>query len=411
MPKKTDLSYPARSIARRDLLLKNIENINESLKLEKVGVTLFVQGESLILRYTDPSKTRKKISPAGVNLSPTGVDLARSLALRIGAAIQGGYYDDTFLNRDIYRVATNPVAAEPLLTWDTVMGTFAVKWLKYREGDASSTDRQKKRTLNNYLCQIGLANGLLSPRANIPFDASLIKQMVDLHAEGTDKRFRLRETLSIVCTLFGVAYDFKNIGKRPKPVKREIPSDDEIIKIYKRFDSIYENMQANHDLISCHKWLYGVLATYGLRPQELFAIDLGVSFKAANDYWIVLDERLCDGLKTGSRTVAPLHPKWVQEFDLTNVQYPPIESADVTRRVKQLGEYWRIHSVGITPYALRHAYAIRCRRLGIELLDAADLMGHDPQTHHRQYHRWIGDDDRRESIRNALDRNKSSESL
>ena len=46
---KKDLSFQAKAEQRRQLLLENIKSINESLKYEKVGVTLLVKGERDII--------------------------------------------------------------------------------------------------------------------------------------------------------------------------------------------------------------------------------------------------------------------------------------------------------------------------------------------------------------------------
>lgn len=402
---KKDLSYQGRTAKRQEVLLANIDEINLSFKQDKILVRLDTNKDQLLLRYRDPSRKRKQISPPGVSLSIAGIELARQIAHKIHNAIVENIYTDEWLQSVIYH-KSDPATIVNVITWGDVLDGFKEKWLAYRSGDPSSTKRQKSRTLVNYLCQLGLMDKLTQTDRLTPFDADLVNKFLALHAEGTDKRSRLREAISIACSLYGLKYDFKNIGKRPIPGKRELPDDSQIITTYKKFQNIYENNQANHELIPCYKWMYGMMATYGLRPQELFAVDPVKSFRKVDDYWISLDEDRVDGLKTGNREIAPLMPEWVELFDLTKILYPPSFSSDVSRHVKQLGEYFRIHKIGLTPYTLRHCYAIRCRRLGISLLDAAEMMGHDPQTHYKQYHRWIGKDERINSVRSALARNK-----
>jgi integrase len=396
---KKDLSFQAKAEQRRQLLLENIRSVNETMKYEKVGVTLITKGESLILRYRDLDRRRKEISPMGVNLSPAG------LAIKISNAISAGYYNQEWLDRDIYR---NPIVLvtkpqTPILTWLDVSTTYVDKWLEHRKGDRTSTDRQKARTLTGYRAQLKLA-GQVEPHT--PFDVKLITELLSRQPEGSDKRFRLREVLSVISQLFGIAYDYKGIGKRTKPLHRDIPSDDEIVSAYCRFNSIQKVKRNDAECIPVYQWYFGMLATYGLRPQELWGIDLEQSFRADSDYWIYLDESLTDGLKTGDRWVAPLNPDWVRLFDLVTPKYKAGLTGDLQTRVNGIGKYFRLHDIGVKPYDLRHAYAIRCRTLGIELLDAADLMGHDPQTHHKQYHRWIGKDEKLKSVRSALTRNR-----
>jgi integrase len=258
--------------------------------------------------------------------------------------------------------------------------------------------------MTSYKAQLKLA-GSVPPDAI--FDRKLITELLSRQPEGSDKRFRLREVLSVASVLFGVEYNYKGIGRRPKPAKRDIPSDAQIIAAYEKFDLIHKNKMNDASKVPIYQWYFGMLATYGLRPQELFGIDLSQSFKAENDYWIYLDESIADGLKTGNRWIAPLQPDWVQLFDLSTPKYQ-IGSGDIQGKVNRIGRYFAVHDIGVKPYDLRHAYAIRCRMLGIELLDAADLMGHDPETHHKQYHRWIGKNEQLESVRSALLRHRLS---
>jgi integrase len=48
-------------------------------------------------------------------------------------------------------------------------------------------------------------------------------------------------------------------------------------------------------------------------------------------------------------------------------------------------------TAGLTPYSLRHGYAWRAHKAyarPLSVRDAAALMGHNPNTHHRHYGRW-----------------------
>jgi integrase len=400
---KKDLNYTARQEHKRAVLLQSIIDINENLKYEKTGVALVVRGERLSLRYVDPNKRRREISPKSINLSSSGVDAARRIAVQISMAISDGTYTDGWVDSHVYRKSVSidkPI--EIALTWGSVAATFEDRWLSSRSSDRESTDRQKRRTLTSYKAQIKLA-GTVSDSAI--FDRALITELLSRQSEGSDKRFRLREVLSVISQLFGVAYNYKGIGRRPKPARREVPSDLEIIAAYQQFNGIHKSKMSDANKVSIYQWYFGMLATYGLRPQELWGIDLAQSFKPENDYWIYLDEAIADGLKTGSRWVAPLQPEWVQLFDLTTPKYQ-VGYGDIQGKVNRVGRYFKVHDLGIKPYDLRHAYAIRCRTLGIELLDAADLMGHDPETHYKQYHRWIGKDEQMKSVRSALNRNR-----
>jgi integrase len=401
VPKK-DLSYAGRSERLKQELLQSVVNINEELKRDKVRVTLRSKSDSyLVLSYTDPAGTRKEISPPTIALNRSGIELARKFAYQIREAIINGVYCDNWLKSEIYRKVDR--TEKTILTWGAVLDGWSDLWLRSRSGSKTS-QRQIDRTLIGYRAQIKLV-------ANLPldteFNADAITALLDGQAEGTDKRFRLREIMSVLAALYGVGYNFKNIGKRPKPERRDIPTDAQIIDMWRSFDGIYKSKQADLSLVAVYQWYFAVLATYGLRPQELFAIDLDKSFKADNQYWLYLDESLVDGLKTGDRWVCPLHADWVELFGIADIK-PRTNfrgSNNVAVKSASVATYFGKHKIGCKPYDLRHAYAIRCRKAGLSLSDSADSMGHDPRTHSKQYQRWISLEDRIQSVRNALDRN------
>ncbi|WP_373545019.1 hypothetical protein [Chamaesiphon sp.] len=400
---RKDLSYDGMSERRRQGLLNNITNINEDLKYEGYKVTLQVKGKNVNIRYAVAPGKWKDRSPKDVEMSAHGIETARRLAFKIGNAVRDGLYTEDWYQSEI--IGKMPDSAKPL-TWQAVIAGFPDLWLKYRSGDTTSTDRQKAVSLKRYTVQLRLMDERHPLEPDTIFDGKAINTLLALDPEGTDKRFRLRETLSIVCTIYNISFNFKNIGKRPKPARREIPSDELILATYKSFEGILAHPRSNDATVLGYRWLFAVLASYGLRPQELFAIDLDKSFRADKSYWLCLDESLTDGLKTGDRWVAPIFADWVQLFDLPNAMYPPLKSDALSRKVSAISDYFRSHKFPLTPYSLRHAYAIRGRILGIELMDMAASMGHDIAMHVKIYQRWIGVDERIKSIESALTRNR-----
>jgi integrase len=383
----------------RKALIKQIDVINRSLRIDYIKVQLSVKNNSLCLRYYDLSGVQKQISPPGVNPSQGGILKAKSIAQRIDATIKDGIYSQEWLNTEFYR--NKKVNKIVKLTWGKAIADFPERWLKHRCG-SKSTDRQKQVTLAGYITQLRLAGDV---EANTPFDANLIDRLLATQSEGTNHRFRLREVLSVITNLYGITYNYRGIGKRPKPARRSIPSDATIIEMFDSFDAISAKAQSDKSQVPQYRWYFGLLATYGLRPQELFGIDLDKSFKPETAYWIYLDEKLTDGLKTGDRWVAPLHADWVALFDLANPKPRTFDYTDVEKKSRSVARYLVTHKIPCRPYDLRHAYAIRCRKLGIDLIDVSELMGHDPQTHHKQYHRWISLDDKIASLQASINRN------
>lgn len=399
MAQKTAKST-ARSQKLKAELLQTVININLELRADKVRVSIRAKSdEYLVLGYSDPSGQRKEISPPGIQLDRSGVERARKMAYKIRSAIDDGEYSQEWLKKYIYKKVPKP----PILTWESIMADWEIKWLGSRSVSDTTTQRQIDRTLKGYRSQLKL---LGSPEPSSEFNPKLVRILLDRQAEGTHKRFRIREILSILCKLYQIPYNFSGIGKRPKPIRREIPTDDRIVEMFRSFEEIKNSKQADLSLIPVYQWYFGVLATYGLRTQEIFAVDVAKSFKPEKSYWVYLDQKLCDGLKTGSRWIPPLRDCWVELFDLANPK--TISNLRGSENVEDwsrcVSSYFNKHQIGCRPYDLRHAYAIRCRKAGLSLSDSADAMGHDTQTHTKQYQRWISIDDRIESVKNALDR-------
>lgn len=137
------------------------------------------------------------------------------------------------------------------------------------------------------------------------------------------------------------------------------------------------------------KWTFGMVATYGLRPQEIFTnLHLQEYTDPSNTLSIFYVDRDC---KTGDRKVLPLKPEWVELFDLKNPK-PLISTASkleyiiswVNKKFRR-SPHWQRGA-----YDLRHGYAIRGHRYGIPVADMARYMGHDVETHVKEYQRWIG---------------------
>jgi integrase len=392
-PIESKLGFPDRLLKRKENQATRIELINQDFKTSGIVCRLAINKTSLLIRYTDPNGKRRSISPPNCDLTPPGILAAQNMASIISHALRLRNYSQEWLDLEIYH-KTEKVEAI-VLTIGTIRSEFPDRWIKYRSGDLESTDRQKSRTLKDYLASLDRLIKTAKLSDNSKFDGTAIKLLLDLHPEGSDKRFRAKEILSIVSTVFGVPYNFKNIGKRPKPKQRELPTMDEIVKAY---NSIGDLENVNPISAKYYQWVFGILATYGLRPQEIFAIDRSKSFNPKMDNWLFLDGKLCDGIKTGNRIIPPLLPDWVELFNLKCFPQSPLVNSKLPVKVSKIGQYFSTHKLGIRPYDLRHAYAIRGDKLGKPLVAMSRAMGHDVATHVRIYQRWISIEDQIESF-------------
>ncbi len=177
---------------------------------------------------------------------------------------------------------------------------------------------------------------------------------------------------------------------------RELPSDEEIITSFKTIPN--------------PKWrfVFALMATYGLRNHEVFFSDLS-SLKKDGDKII----RVFPNTKTGEHQVWPFHPEWVDLFELdktsdtsdllpsikTNLKYTTLQH--IGRRVS---EQFRRYDISFTPYDLRHAWAVRTILIGLPNTVAAKMMGHSVSIHTKTYHHWITRRDQQLAVDSALSR-------
>jgi len=179
---------------------------------------------------------------------------------------------------------------------------------------------------------------------------------------------------------------------------RELPSDEEIINSF--------------ELIPNPKWrfVFGLMATYGLRNHEVFFSDLSCLRKGGDKIL-----RVFPNTKTGEHQVWPFHPEWVDLFQLriitdTSGLLPDIKTDLKDTTLQHIGrrvsEQFRRYKISFTPYDLRHAWAVRTILIGLPNTVAAKMMGHSVSIHTKTYHHWITRRDQQLAVDSALSRGK-----
>ena len=182
---------------------------------------------------------------------------------------------------------------------------------------------------------------------------------------------------------------------------RKLPSDEEIINSYK--------------LIPNPKWkfVFGLMATYGLRNHEVFFSDLSC-FKKGGDKIL----RVFPKTKTGEHQAWPFHPEWVSLFELENITdtsnlLPCIKTDLKDTTLQHIGrrvtEQFRRYKISFRPYDLRHAWAVRTILIGLPNTVAAKMMGHSVSIHTKTYHHWITRRDQQLAVDSALSRVKNQQ--
>ena len=153
---------------------------------------------------------------------------------------------------------------------------------------------------------------------------------------------------------------------------------------------------------------YGLMATYGSRNHGVFFCDLGPLAEGGDQVIRVLPTT-----KTGEHQVWPFQPEWVERFGLRQLGEAagalPAICTDLRRTTLQqvgrrVSEQFRRYQLPITPYDLRHAWAVRTIHIGLPDTVAARMMGHSVAIHTRTYHHWITRRDQQQAVDAALAR-------
>ena len=181
---------------------------------------------------------------------------------------------------------------------------------------------------------------------------------------------------------------------------RRLPSDAQILALVDRIPS------------PSWRLAYGLMATYGLRNHEVFFCDLSALAPGGDRVLRVLPTS-----KTGEHQVWPFQPEWVDRFELERLgvdpaALPPVRTDLRRTTLRQAGhrvaEQFRRYDLPITPYDLRHAWAVRTIHIGLPDTVAARMMGHSVAIHTRTYHHWITRRDQQLAVDAALARRQAA---
>ncbi|MFN9631598.1 MAG: site-specific integrase [Cyanobacteriota bacterium] len=181
---------------------------------------------------------------------------------------------------------------------------------------------------------------------------------------------------------------------------RPLPSDPQILRLVEQIPN--------------PRWrlVYGLMATYGLRNHEVFFCDFSALAPGGDRVLRVLPTT-----KTGEHQVWPFQPEWVDHFALDQLArdsdgLPPVDRdlrrTSLQRVGQRVSEQFRRYELPLTPYDLRHAWAVRTIHIGLPDTVAARMMGHSVAIHTRTYHHWITRRDQQQAVDAALARRQAS---
>lgn len=341
-----------------------IKEANTRLKAANVGIAIELDGRRLRLRGTFPLKSgegRHKQQRIALNITATldGLQQAESEAHTVRRDLNAGRFNwGKYLKPEI-------AIESPRLIKD---------WIEAFEADYFNRRDKNQKSLTTWHGDYFQVFKRLPPNKSL--SAEVLKQLIFTTQPDTKNRKRYCIVLGALARFANIDFNTRIFAGKYSPKKvtpRDIPDDAEIVKWY-------------YQLVNpAWQWVYGILATYGLRNHEVFRLD----FDQLRGGCRIL--HVLDG-KTGARRVWACYPEWFDLFRLGDVILP---EANLNRTNPELGNnithYFARHKLPFSAYDLRHAWAIRTLEFGLDISLAAQQMGHSLAVHSETYHHWISD--------------------
>ncbi|MBW4667309.1 MAG: site-specific integrase [Cyanomargarita calcarea GSE-NOS-MK-12-04C] len=409
-PSTTDGSYMGKmkKVQATENYLKSkfdeeFKSTNERLKAASIKVSLKLSGKTIQLQATLPDKPsgtkgkpwQQKIS-LGIPANLDGLKTAEEEAYELGRLLARKQFEwnEKYLGRKEEK--------EKIITFQEIYERFEEAYFQTR--------KKAETSKHTCYCYMDYFRRLIPLNENVT--ASIVKDIIDKQATESNKA-AVSKTLRVAFKMFDIDIEVKAVAP-PKAKERKIPTDEEIISSWGMYE-IYSNSRPQTcakkywDNWMMWQWVYGMLATYGLRPRELFMcpdLDWWLSSKNTHHTWKVHEDT-----KTGRREVIPFVPEWIELFDLKAVK--PIELLrnyinerkdfwSVTMIRQNCSSWFRRVSIQFDPYDLRHACAIRGHMQGIPPKAAADNLGHTTEVHLEIYQKWFGLDNRKKAFKDSF---------
>ena len=334
-------------------------------KIQRMGTTLYLRATLPPKPGSAKTKRFQQRIATGYSANATGLRLAEAEAKTVAALVEKDQFD-----WEPYMKAT---AAQPKTVTEWV-AAFESDYFQRRERNAKSELTWKKDYRNSF--------AKLPPEALL--DATVVLEAVATTKPDSKVRKRVCMAFGALTRFAGVDVDltaFKGNYSPSVVEPQELPDDQLIAEWFYRIP----NPAWQH--------VYGLLATYGCRPSEVWQIDLA-------DLPILT---IHDG-KTGARRVWPYYPEWVDEFQLGKGDLPKVSGATADDLGHRVATQFRRYGIPFPPKILRHAWSVRTIAFGLDTSEAARQQGHSEVVHCNIYHRWLDDRHHQRSFERARQR-------
>jgi hypothetical protein len=251
---------------------------NGRLKSAKVGIAIERKGDRLYLRGILPPKPNSQASTdyqqrlaLSIHANPLGVKLAEAEARKVGALL------------DCKEFLWSPYLK------DEVNSVTCGDWIiKFEKDYFAKRDRNPKT-------ETTWTKSYWEVLKRLPSDEALSTKILKDLVLATQPDTRSRQNYAMVCNAIAkfanLETDFSLYSGNYSPRRatpRDLPTDESIQEAYHKI--------SNPDW----QWVYGVIATYGIRPHEVFYLDfedlpianVTVSDRLTNRYFLFLNRSL-----------------------------------------------------------------------------------------------------------------------
>lgn len=342
-----------------------LNQANGRLKAANVGITIEAKGNRLYLRAVLPPKLdsnrhepyQQRIA-LGIRANFWEVKVAEAEARKVGALLDCKH----FSWQPYLKQVTEPPTEIIIADWIT---KFEQHYFQRRARNPKS-----ESTYHNDYWKV-FKN---LPQAET-LDCELLLSTILKTSPDTRIRKRYCLALNALAKFAGLDLDVKHLvgsygSKQLSP--RNLPNDEMIAQWFFNIKD------------PARQWAYGAIATFGLRPDEIFYLD--TSDLELGGYML----SVLDG-KTGLRRVWAYYPEGVDLFGLRSPKIPTATARNNGDLGSRCGQYFRRAGLRFKPYDLRHCWAIRTIGFGLDVSLAAAQQGHSVRVHTELYHRRISD--------------------
>ncbi|MEX0271751.1 site-specific integrase [Leptolyngbyaceae cyanobacterium UHCC 1019] len=336
--------------------MSQLDQANERLKNALVRVRIEQIGKKLYLQATLPPKptsheTRKHQQRITLDIAatPTGIAIAEREARKVGALLDCKQFDWL-----------------PYLTARHKPPETVEEWIAQFESE-------KRPQIAAITWETDYADVFKRLPQSKMLTVDLLLKAVEASKANSKTRKRFCTALGQLAKTAGLTVDFKPLQgtySARKVDPRSLPTDQQIVDFYQAL------------INPGWKWVYGMMATFGLRNHEVFYLDLDELLQGGESVRVIES-------KTNGHQAWAYHPDWIETFNLREVIKPPVTGKQHSDYGDRVTCYLRRAKMPFAPYDLRHCWAIRTVRYGIPDAFAAQQMGHSVAVHHDTYHHWI----------------------